>query len=76
MSAAKKLEPTPEPITTKEAARRLSVSQKTVRRWIERGYLSAAELVPGCSLRVSKESVDRILSNWKRRTSADMPDNG
>ena len=76
MSAAKKLEQAPEPITTREAARRLNVSQKTVRRWIERGHLAAAELVPGCSLRVSKESVDRILANWKRKTSADTSGNG
>ena len=48
-------------LTIREVAERLKVSQRTIRRWIDRGYLQAVKL--GRTVRIDERALsDRIVS--------------
>ena len=57
-------------LTTREAAERLKVSQRTVRRWIAQGYLQIIKL--GRTVRIDEASISGLIltnSNVIRRPS-------
>ena len=51
-------------LTVKETARRLSLTTRTVRRWVADGFLSAARIPGrgGGEWRIPREAVDKLLS--------------
>jgi excisionase family DNA binding protein len=53
----------PEFLTVKEIAQFLGMSEKTVRRWVQRGSLTAIKLSmnPRGALRIEKESLIHLL---------------
>lgn len=48
-----------------EAAKRLQVSEITVRRMIKNGHLKASRLYKTANWRISEEEVERILKGGK-----------
>ena len=62
MTAAPKRSPM---LTTSEVAARLAVSPKTVRRWVERGYLPNAVQPPGGHVRIPESDVEAMLAKWR-----------
>jgi excisionase family DNA binding protein len=59
-------QPTPAPelgvlLTVKEAARRLSVSEKSVRRWLAAGALPAVRF--SGSVRISPEALEKFVTD-------------
>lgn len=54
-------------LTTAEAAERLKVSERTIRRMIERGTIAAHKLDPGSKsvYRIPAQAVDRLLQERK-----------
>lgn len=62
--------PTTSFLTIREAAERLKVSQRTVRRWIDQGYLQVIKL--GRTVRIDEGSLNGLIfarSNVVRRPS-------
>ena len=47
--------------TVRQAAAYLQVSTRTIARYIDRGTLSASQLVPGGSIRISVTSIEKML---------------
>jgi excisionase family DNA binding protein len=47
--------------TSAETATRLDVSERTVQRYVQRGLLTAVQLVPFGPLRIRREDVERLL---------------
>ena len=47
--------------TVQQAAAYLQVSTRTIARYIDRGTLSASQLVPGGSIRISVTSIEKML---------------
>lgn len=61
-------EPLPELITTARAARLLGVTQRTVVRYVERGYIKGGPLTPGGPWKISGPSVDALIAKWRAKT--------
>ena len=51
--------------TVKQAAAYLQVSTRTVARYVDRGTLSASQLVPGGTLRISAISIEKLLESTR-----------
>lgn len=66
--------PALKPLTTKQAAEQLAVSQPTIRRWIDQGRLRAVRL-PSGQYRIEQAEVDRLLgrSNHHAPTRTSAP---
>jgi excisionase family DNA binding protein len=47
--------------TVRQAAAYLQVSTRTIARYIDRGTLSASQLVPGGTIRISAISIEKLL---------------
>jgi excisionase family DNA binding protein len=47
--------------TVKQAAAYLQVSTRTIARYIDRGTLTASQLVPGGTIRISVTSIEKLL---------------
>jgi excisionase family DNA binding protein len=47
--------------TVQQAAAYLQVSTRTIARYIERGTLSASQLVPGGAVRISATTIEKLL---------------
>ena len=78
MTTAPKTAVEPEAITVAEAAARVSVSTKTVIRWIERGYLKAF-FPPGSGpgdMRAGPKAIRIWLKDWEMFTSANTATGG
>jgi excisionase family DNA binding protein len=57
-------------ICVKEAARYLSVSPSTVRRYIKRGYLRSSRLPSGRRLRLLRSDVEKLLQAESPQTGS------
>ncbi|MGO9325499.1 MAG: helix-turn-helix domain-containing protein [Terracidiphilus sp.] len=51
--------------TVGQAAAYLQVSTRTIARYIDRGTLSASQLVPGGSIRISVTSIEKMLEKTR-----------
>ena len=49
--------------TVGQAAAYLQVSTRTIARYIDRGTLSASQLVPGGTIRISAISIEKMLES-------------
>jgi excisionase family DNA binding protein len=49
--------------TVQQAAAYLQVSTRTIARYIDRGTLSASQLVPGGTIRISANSIEKMLES-------------
>ena len=49
--------------TVRQAAAYLQVSTRTIARYIDRGTLSASQLVPGGTIRISANSIEKMLES-------------
>jgi len=50
-------------LTVKQAALYLQVSTRTIARYVDRGTLSASQLVPGGTIRISAISIEKMLES-------------
>jgi excisionase family DNA binding protein len=57
--------PAPTCFSVKEVAKRISISEKSVRRWVTAGDLHHHKL--GASIRVSEEDLTSFLAAHRRR---------
>lgn len=53
-------------LTIKQAAAYLQVDPRTIHRYIKAGLLSASQLVPGGAVRISANSIEKLLLRTKR----------
>lgn len=53
-------------LSVKQAAAYLQVSTRTIARYIDRGSLSASQLVPGGTIRISATSIEKTMERSKR----------
>jgi len=53
-------------LSTKEAAERLGITTRTLHRYIKEGKIAASQIVPNGKLRISLESIDRLLETSVR----------
>lgn len=51
--------------TVGQAAAYLQVSTRTIARYIDRGTLSASQLVPGGTIRISVTSIEKMLEKTR-----------
>ena len=51
--------------TVGQAAAYLQVSTRTIARYIDRGTLSASQLVPGGTIRISAISIEKLLEKTR-----------
>lgn len=58
-------------LTTRQAARRLGVSDQTVRRWYEDGTLTGRRLRPTGWIQIDETSVEALLAEAKQRKEDD-----
>lgn len=58
-------------LTTGQAARRLNVSDETVRRWYDEGLLSGRRPNPGGWIQIDEESVEALLAKAKEQRKED-----
>jgi excisionase family DNA binding protein len=52
--------------TVQQAAAYLQVSTRTIARYIDRGTLTASQLVPGGTVRISTISIEKVLEAAKK----------
>ncbi|MGB8261926.1 MAG: helix-turn-helix domain-containing protein [Terracidiphilus sp.] len=51
--------------TVQQAAAYLQLSTRTIARYIDRGTLSASQLVPGGAVRISTISIEKLMEKTK-----------